>query len=301
MPPRASPHALRAFVEVARYGGVAPAARVLGTSPSAVSHLLRELETALAVVLFQPASRRTVLTEAGERLRAGLGDAFDIIDRAVAELHRSSGEVRVSTLSSFATLWLVPRLAKLQASHPGLRVLIATGTRVVDLAAEPFDCAIRWGRGGWPGLVELPLLRERLIAVCGPMLLAGRLPVATEAEFLALPRLAARSRPQDWPRLLAAAGWEPRRAAAPALAFETRALAVRAAIAGLGIAVVDRSLVRDALRDGHLVQALPVSVARPEAHILVARPQALRDRSLRAFRDWLAAEAAAEESEDAPP
>jgi LysR family transcriptional regulator, glycine cleavage system transcriptional activator len=288
---RASPHALRAFVEVARHRGVAPAARQLGTSPSAVSHLLRELEGSLGIALFRPGSRRSVLTDAGERLALNIGGAFDTIDRAVADLLRGTGEVRVSTLSSFATLWLVPRLAGLQASQPGLRVMVATSMRPVDLATEPFDCAIRWGLGGWPGLVEVALLREELIAVAGPRLLAtGSRPVPG-SDLRALPRIAARSRPDDWPRLLAASGGEAIAGAEPGLVFETRALAVRAALAGLGVAVVDRNLVVDALDAGHLIQVTSDVVTRPEGHFFVARSEALRDRGVRNFRDWLVAEA----------
>lgn len=287
----ASPRALRAFVAVARCGGVAPAARLLGVSASAVSHLLRELEASLDVALFQPGTRRADLTEAGMQLRTGIGDAFDTIDRAVAELGRRESEVRVTTLSTFATLWLVPRLARLQAIEPRLRVLIATGTRPVDLLAEPFDCAIRWGLGDWPGLVQVALLREVLVAVAGPGLLAGRAPPVTAAELLALPRIAARSRPDDWRRVLAAMPGGGGAAAAPGLTFETRALAVRAAIAGLGVAVVDRALIEDALAAGHLIQAAPALVERPESHFFVAREAALRDKGLRVFRDWLVREA----------
>ena len=299
MQPHASPRALRAFVEVARRGGVAPAAQRLGVTPSAVSHLLRELEAGLGLALFQPGSGRAALTEPGMRLLRGIGDAFDTIDRAVADLapRPGGGEVRVSTLSTFATLWLVPRLARLQATEPALRVLVATGTRPVDLAAEPFDCAIRWGRGPtWPGLEATRLLPETLIAVAGPALLVGGPAPEAAAELLRLPRIAARSRPEDWPMLISALPGGPEAgvlAPPPSLVFETRALAVRAAVAGLGVAVVDAALVADALQDGHLVRGSPVAVPRPEAHFFVARPQALaRDPHLRRFRDWLLAEAA---------
>lgn len=291
---RASDRALRAFTEVVVRHGVAPAARALGISPSAVSHLLRELEASLGIVLFEPGTRRTKLTEAGERLNAGIGGAFYAIDRAVSDLARQSGEIRVSTLSTFATLWLVPRLARMQAALPHLRVLVATDTRPVDLAAEPFDCAIRWGLGGWPGLVAVPLLREELIAVAGPSAIPGLEAFGAGPDLLALPRIAARSRPEDWPRLLTGMGYGSEELDAPALVFETRALAVRAAIAGLGVAVVDRGLVADALRPGHLVQVTPTSVARPEAHFFVARPQALRDKGVRSFRDWIVSEAEAD-------
>jgi LysR family transcriptional regulator, glycine cleavage system transcriptional activator len=275
--------ALRAFAEVARSGSLAEAARTLHVSPSAVSHLLRDLEAALGFALFAGRGPGAPLSEPGARLARRLGGAFDTIDRAVDEARHRSGDVRVSALSSFLTLWLVPRLPRLQARHPDMRLLLATGIRPVDLAAEPFECAIRWGRGGWPGLAATLLFHERPVVVANPRLLAEHGSVAT------LPRLAARTRETDWPLVAAALGLAD---TAPVLTFETRALAVQAAIAGIGATVVDRHLVADLLAAGMLAEVeLEPPVDRAEAHYFVALPEALRDRHVRAFRDWLVAEA----------
>lgn len=274
--------ALRAFAEAARAGSLAEAARGLHVSPSAVSHLLRDLEAALGFALFAGRGPGAPLSEPGARLARRLGGAFDAIDLAVDEARHRSGDVRVSALTSFSTLWLVPRLARFQARHPDVRLLLATGTRPVDLAAEPFECAIRWGRGTWPGLVATLLFRERPVVVANPRLLAEHGPVA------ALPRLAARSRPEDWALVGAALDLAD---TAPVLTFETRALAVQAAIAGIGATVVDRHLVADLLAAGMLAEVAPAApLDRPEGHYFVATPEALRDRHVRAFRDWLAAE-----------
>lgn len=282
MPPP-SLRALRAFAEVARAGSTAEAARTLHVSPSAVSHLLRDLEIALGFALFAGRGPGAPLSEPGERLARRLGGAFQAIDLAVDEARHRSGDVRVSALTSFSTLWLVPRLPRFQARHPDVRLLLATGTRPVDLAAEPFECAIRWGRGAWPGLAANLLFRERPVAVANPRSLA-------EQGIAALPRLAARSRAADWPLVGAALGLPD---TAPILTFETRALAVQAAVAGIGATIVDRPLVADLLAAGLLAEVAPdPPVDRPEGHYFVALPDALRDRHVRAFRDWLAAEAA---------
>lgn len=274
--------ALRAFAEVARAGSLTEAARHLHVSPSAVSHLLRGLEGALGFALFAGRGPGAPLSEPGARLARRLGGAFEAIDLAVDEARHRSGDVRVSALTSFSTLWLVPRLPRLQALHPDIRLLLATGTRPVDLAAEPFECAIRWGRGTWPGLAATLLFRERPVVVANPRLLAEHGSVA------ALPRLAARSREQDWPLAAAGLGLQD---TAPVLTFETRALAVQAAIAGIGATVVDRHLVADLLAAGMLAEVAPSpAVDRPEGHHFVALPEALRDRHVRAFRDWLVAE-----------
>jgi LysR family glycine cleavage system transcriptional activator len=274
--------ALRAFAEVARAGSLAEAARSLHVSPSAVSHLLRDLEAALGFALFSNRGPGASLSEPGARLARRLGGAFDAIDLAVDEARHRSGDVRVSALTSFSTLWLVPRLPRLQARHPDMRLLLATGMRPVDLAAEPFECAIRWGRGNWPSLMTTLLFRELPVVVANPRLLAEHGGVA------ALPRLAARTREADWTMVGDALGLPD---TAPVLTFETRALAVQAAIAGIGATVVDRHLVADLLAAGMLAEVAPAPpMDRPEAHYFVALPEALRDRHVRAFRDWLVAE-----------
>jgi len=269
--------ALRAFAEASRSGSLAGAARVLNVTPSAVSHLTRGLEQALSVTLFAAHGR---LTEAGEKLGRRLAAAFDTIDLAVIEARHQAGDIRVSALSSFLTLWLVPRLTGFQSRHPDARLLLSTGTRPVDLSAEPFECAIRWGRGDWPDLETTLLFRDRPVLVTNPRLL-GAAP--------GLPRLAARTRPDDWPRVAAALGLPD---TPPALTFETRALAVQAAVAGMGAAVVDRNLIADMIANGLLAEVAPdPPVVAAEGHWFVALPERLRTRQVRQFRDWLVAEA----------
>src|ERR1700733_2757533 len=137
--------ALRAFAEVARAGSLAEAARGLHGTPPAGSPLLRDLEAALGCALFSGRGPGAPLSEPGARLARRLGGAFEAIDLAVDEARHRSGDVRVSALSSFSTLWLVSRLPRLQARHPDMRLLLATGMRPVDLAAGPVGRALRAG------------------------------------------------------------------------------------------------------------------------------------------------------------
>lgn len=276
--------ALRAFAEVSRTHSLVGAARILNVTPSAVSHLLRQVTQTLDVELVITQGPSVRLTEAGERLGRQLAAAFDAIGAAVQDLRQQAGDVRVSALSSFLTLWLVPRLSSFQAVHPDITLLLSTGTRPVDLRSEPFDCAIRWGRGGWPGLEATLLFHDRPVVVTNPRLL--RTPERAED----LPRLAARGRPDDWRLVATGLGWAPR---VPVLTLETRALSVQAAMAGMGATVVDRTLVAGLLADGLLAEIAPeppVPVA--EGHWIVALPERLRQRPVRQFRDWLVAQAA---------
>jgi LysR family glycine cleavage system transcriptional activator len=286
MPSRPSMRALRAFAEVCRAGGVAPAARTLGVSPSAVSHLLRGLEGALGVALFAGRHAGEPLSEAGERLRRGLGGAFEAIDSAVAEMMRHEGEVRVSVPYAFSTFWLVPRLERFRAARPGTHLLLAAETRRVDLASEPYDCAIRRGAGDFPGLEATLLFRERLVVVANPRLLAE-----AGGDAARLPRIAARTRAGDWPPALAALGLP---AEAPAtVTLETRVLTVPAALAGLGAAMAERRFVEDLVAAGMLALVAPdwPGVELETGFYFAARAERLRDRHLRGFRDWLVEEA----------
>jgi LysR family glycine cleavage system transcriptional activator len=276
---RPSLRALRALAETARTGSLAAASRALSVTPSAVSHLLRELEQSLALALFITKGPNARLTDTGERLARRLIAAFDAIDFSIAEARHQAGDIRVSALSSFLTLWLVPRLGRFQSRHSDTRLLFATGIRPVDLAAEPFECAIRWGRGDWANLEATLLFKDQPVVVTNP-----RLPRAAT-----LPRLAARTRPDDWPLVATALGWPD---TPPILSFETRALAVQAAVAGMGAAVVDRNLVAAMLSDGMLMETAPdPPVLTQEGHWFVALPDRLRIRPVRQFRDWLVSEA----------
>jgi len=268
--------ALRALVVLSHTGSAVAAAERLGVTASAISHLMAELERQLGAPLFAD-RRRGRLNAVGERLAQGCEPGFRTIDEAVAEIGRAHASIRISTLSSFAMLWLIPRLHRLREKLPRVDILISTDTRVVDLATEPFDCVIRWvpEQRHWRSLAHTMLFREELIKVASP-----RLAVAP------VPRLIARSRPEDDQAFGEDAP------AAGVTVFETRGQMIEAAIAGLGVAIIDRHLVQDALAAGHLVQLGTERVERPGGYVFAARPDALLDRNLRILRDWLLAEVA---------
>jgi len=253
-------------------------------SPSAASHLRQELGRAVGVEVFAGEGPRSPLSEAGERLLRERGNYFEVIEAAVAEATRHAGEVRVSALATFSTLWLIPRLGRFHATHPETRLLLATDTRAVDLATEPYDCAIRHGLGEWPGLEATLLFRERIAPVANPRLLEG------SRDFTRLPRLAARTRPHDWPCVLSALGLPT--LLTPTMTFQNSAQAVQAALAGLGVAVIDRTLVTDLIAAGMLAPALPdwPGVELRTGFFFVSRTERLRDRHVRGLRNWLAEE-----------
>jgi LysR family transcriptional regulator, glycine cleavage system transcriptional activator len=289
---------LQAFAVVARAGSVVAAAEELAVTPSAISHLLRQLELRLGVPLVRRQGRGLVVTGDGERLAASVGPAFIAIGDALGEFMRRGSELRISLLSSFALHWLIPRLSRFQSRHPDVELLLSTSTRLVDFAREAFDCAIRLGTGRWPDTAAEQLYREELVAACSPLWLAGnRLRSPRDLERATL--LHSKARRQDWARYFKAAGAKPtggKAAGADFTApkrgpvFETRALAIQAAVARMGVVVIDPRFIEPELAAGQLVMPFDVRVSLDSAYWLVWRPGRETTRPVAAFRRWLIAE-----------
>src|ERR1700726_1133886 len=91
--------ALEALARLANLGSLTVAAEELGGTRSALSHRIADLEKALGVALVRKAGRKLRLTEDGERLLAGMGDALERIDAAVQSFQRDRGQIRPSTVS----------------------------------------------------------------------------------------------------------------------------------------------------------------------------------------------------------
>ncbi|MGH6679537.1 MAG: LysR substrate-binding domain-containing protein, partial [Bradyrhizobium sp.] len=246
-----SARALLALSLLETLGSLTEAADQLGVTRSALSHRIAELEKSLGTALTRRAGRKLVLTEDGERLLASMGDALERIDTAVQPFRRERGQIRLSTVSTFASLWLIPRLAEFQARNPSIEVAISTTTRPVDLDQEDVDCAIRHGRGSWKGLISTLLFKETLMPVAVPSI-ADCTRARVRNGWRGIPLIRARSRFMDW------ATWRKldrtsAKAGAKWLTVETRAQALDAALAGAGIALMDMAYVDPHLAAGRLM------------------------------------------------
>src|ERR1700692_916711 len=200
--------AVQAFGAVARAGSGLGAAGELAVSPSALSHLVRQLERRVGVALFVRAGRGLKLTTNGEQLAAAVFPALATISEALSGFARRGTELRISTISTFAVRWLIPRLSRFQSRHPDVELFLSTSTRPVDLSQETFDCAIRFGRGEWSGIASEALYTEELVPACSPQWRTANT-MLTLKDLRRARLLHARARRQDWDRWLAAEGAPP--------------------------------------------------------------------------------------------
>ena len=276
-----SPRALTALSLLATLGTLTEAAEQLGVTRSALSHRIAELERRLGVTLVRKVGRRVVLTEDGERLLAGMGDALDRIEAAVEPFRRDRGQVRLSTVATFASHWLIPRIAQFQQRHPQIEVMISTTTRPVDFGAEDMDCAIRHGHGTWKGLAATLLFKETLMPVAAPDLAAN-----ARRSWAGAPLIRARSRFADW------SNWQKHDAGLAGrrlewLTVETRAQALDAALAGAGVALTDMAYLSALVSDGRLTMLAERPLQLSSGYYFVHPPKARNLHLLALLRDWV--------------
>lgn len=276
-----STRSLQALATLKRAPSLSKAAETLGVTRSALSHRIAELERQLGVTLVRQVGRCAKLTDDAQSLLMVMGDALDRIEAAVAPLQRRHGQLRISTVATFASHWLIPRLPDWQRKHPGIELAISTTTRTVDLAAEDLDCAIRHGLAGWEGLTATLLFRETLLPVAHPEV--GELSNSSTV-------IRARSRFRDWNRWWRASGKmgdPPDRS----MVVETRAQAMDAALAGAGIAMMDAAYAAPHIASGRL-RALDATVHLPEGYHLVTKDARMpRSEMIRKLQEWLIGQA----------
>ena len=136
---------LRAFAAAGRRQSLRDAASELRVTPSAVSHQVKILETWVGAPLFERGVRHVRLTPLGETLSAKLNGAFRDIETALlgARSAVAPAALKIAALPLFTNVWLVPRLERFEAVHPGFSLTVDTDARVSDLLNFEADIAIR--------------------------------------------------------------------------------------------------------------------------------------------------------------
>ncbi len=178
---------LRIFHAVADKGSLTHAGEVLHLSQSAVSRQIRALEESLSVTLFHRHARGLILTEQGELLFDATSQMARRLDAAAARIRDSEdevfGELRVTTTTGFGTLWLAPRLAKLYAKYPALKIDLMLEERVLDLPMREADVAIRMKEPTQADLIRKRLMNIKMRLYATPEYLATQGAPKTMDEF----------------------------------------------------------------------------------------------------------------------
>ncbi len=165
---------LRGFEASARLLSFTAAAAELFITQSAVSRQVQQLEEQLGVKLFERRTRALVLTDAGDRYYREVSSALAHLREATAAVRaRTTPIVRVTTTLTFASLWLVPRLAAFQKAHSDISVHVVADNTVRDLERNSLDVALRYSPEEAAGAGAERLFGEQVAPVCAPALVKG--------------------------------------------------------------------------------------------------------------------------------
>lgn len=292
---------LRAFEAVARHLSFRAAAEELSLTQSAVSRQIQALEDEVGVALFLRHTRAVELTGAGAQLLRAARPSLDRLDSTVRQIRQAAGRlsVSISTWASFASMWLIPRLEAFQRDHPDIDIRIDASDVPVDLETADVDLALRYAAG-----VNVPrsarrLFGEQLTPVASPWLLNSgqrlRQP-ADLARFTLIEASDAHRTPfLEW---LSWSRWFSERALPPIeprrwLYLNYAHQIAQAALAGQGVALARVPLVADLLASRDLIEVLPDQrMESPLAYWLIVGPRSGSRPEVRAFCDWLQAQAA---------
>ncbi|MGY4814352.1 LysR family transcriptional regulator [Pseudomonas chlororaphis subsp. piscium] len=284
-------NALRAFEATARLNSVSQAAEQLHVTHGAVSRQLKVLEERLGVSLFVKEGRGLKLTDAGVRLRDASSDAFERLRTVCAELSQSTADAPfvLGCSGSLLARWFIPRLGRLNADLPDLRLHLSAGEGDLDPRRPGLDALLVFAEPPWPADMQVyELASERIGPVLSPRY--SRYEQLREAPASALldeALLQTTSRPQAWPSWARQNGID-----AGALkfgqGFEHLYYLLEAAVAGLGVAIAPQPLVAEDLRAGRLVA--PWGFCETPGQLALWLPKRAADGRARQLAQWLSNE-----------
>ena len=280
--------ALQCFEAAARHLSFTRAAQELHLTQSAVSKQVAQLEDMLSHSLFQRIRRRLHLTPAGALYLTEVNkilNQIDISSRYILSYGDETEVLRIATQPTFGARWLVPRLKGFGDRHPRIHLDIRNELEPFDLVQAKADIAFFFGQGTWPGATCVELFGEEVVPVCAPELLGGRA-LSDAGELAELVLLQSTSRPEAWHEWFLELGLHSV-SAYHGPRFDTIYMALSAAQAGCGVALVPRYLVAKELAEGSLVIPWNHAMRSAGKHYLAYAEHAAEVPKVRALVEWI--------------
>lgn len=278
---------IEAFVVVARTLSFTKAALELNITKSAVSRRIQALEADLGTRLLQRTANTVRLTASGRTYAEMTSAAFADLHRATRAmaLAKTSSVVRVAVPESFASVWLMPRLSRFYAAYRGVELQFDSIGYFDQLDLRDVEVAIRVARSQPLAHHSEKLMQLTQLPICAPQFLEAA-PIATVDDLAGRPVIVLTTMEDAWTDWLASIG-RPDIQFDTCLRFDTMSLVIRAASAGLGIALGIGELCEAELAQGRLVAPFGDAVVRERALYFVCRKQDVSRRAVGRFRNWL--------------
>lgn len=282
--------ALLCFETSARLGSFTRAARELHLTQSAVSRQLITLEGQLGTTLFVRKRDALVLTDAGRQYLSGVLPALQQLERATSNVMAVQGRGGTLTLSvagSLGSYWLMPRLSDFTRRHGEITLNLATRVGPADFTTAAIDASLEFGDGARPGYHNAFVMPLDLRPCASPEWVKANdahLGSSTPPQML----IAHSTLPTAWPEWFAAGGLHlPSSNPASGPRYDLMAMAMNAAIAGLGVAMLPEYMCADALATKRLKLLSTRKWRAPKGYYLVYPKVAEDLRTLQTFKAWL--------------
>ncbi|WP_285295567.1 LysR substrate-binding domain-containing protein [Aureimonas altamirensis] len=282
---------LAAFEATGRLGSTVRAGQELNVSHSAISRHIHSLEERLGLKLFERHGSGLRLTNSGRRIYAAVSETFDALRKTLDEekSNASTNRILVSTTSSIAQGWLIPRLSVFQTTNPAVEIELIASRDLADVERSEIDVIVRLGNGSWPVHALEPLCDDVVYPVCSPDFLARRGGRINLAEMPASMLIHDLDPLLDWSQWL---GDQPEhRSTARGIRLHGGELSSEAARRGLGIALVRHLTVIDDIERGSLVTIDERYKIIHDAVWIGGSRNSLHKTHVRRFREWIRREA----------
>lgn len=285
---------IRAFIDVVEAEGFSAAARKTGRSKALLSKYVRELEDDLGALLLNRTTRQFSLTEAGHTYYRTASDILKEIDN-LADLVREKnadlkGKLRISVPRTFIDADVGQSLIDFAKQNPELSLEIVADDRFVDLIEEGFDLAIRITRLEDSGLIARKISDFRVYAVATADFVARHGPLNGPQDFSRVPFIIdTNTRFHNTVRYLEADGGSNSVTISGPIEVNSPQATLRAARAGLGIAMVPDFIARPFIQSGELVTLFDDYISKDRGIYAVYPHRRYLPAKVRSFVDYLSA------------
>lgn len=259
------------FLTVVQEGSFTRAAVKSGTSQSAVSQTISNLEARLQLKLLHRTTRSLTLTDAGERLAQLIGPALEEIAGGLEKLadlrDKPAGRVRISADEYAIQQVLWPRLAPVMQNFPDIEIELITDYGLVDIARERFDAGVRRGGLIARDMIAIPVSAEhRMVVVASADYVSHHTSPDTPADLLSLPciNLQLPTHGQNLPWVFFIDGQEQKLRVKGQIIVSSINQVHQACLDGYGFAYVPQALVHNDIACGRLFTVLdPFTITYP--------------------------------------
>jgi len=281
-------NALISFEATARLGSAQNASEELNITQGAVGRHIKQLEQWLEIALFDRSQRNLKLNDTGRRYIKTITAALDLIHEGSANIQnvKTDNTINITIKEPYISDWLLALLPNFYKLHSEIQVQISLQQSTEPLTKSNIDISIKTGTGPWPEFHCVPLMQDKLITVCSPLLLKQSIKLDSPKD-LAKHTLLHEQEPNTpwslWFKENNVLNINPSKGPR----FSSSDILLRAAMSGQGIALVSEKLAAQDINERRLIQPFEGAVDLGDYQWLVIAQDKIENTNVTKFLTWI--------------